>query len=284
MSPRPHALITGASSGIGQHLAQTLAQQGYSLYLNGRHQGRLEQVREHCLQAAATSGDQAPQVNCFVGDLTQEGVPLALAQKAEEVTPVTHLVHAAGIGFFGSPEQHSTDVLRRLFDINFFAGTELTHAILPHFRKRQKGHLLYVLSVAAKRPFFNVCGYTASKYALRGYAEALRQDLRKTSIDITCAMPIATRTPFWEHAGYENWEATHRNTAVQEAQEVGEALAQCLSKAPREWFPDVRSRVLDLGQRIAPTLIEWLNARGTPKVQPIFKGNSGATRPSRQTT
>jgi len=263
-------LVTGASSGIGRAAALELAGRGHRVFLTGRDEARL-----HAAVAACESRNPGSVAGAEPVDLAVQGAGDRLVAAALDAAgELRGLLHAAGIGFFGPPEEHDDGVLARLMEANFFSATRVTRALLPHLRARGGGQLVFVLSVAAKRPFANVAGYCASKFALRGYAEALRQDLRGTGVLVTCALPVATRTPFWERAGYRNWEATHANTTVHDVETVGRGLADCVEAAPREWFPDLRSRVLDLGQRLTPGTIEWLNARAAPDMKPDFSGEA----------
>ena len=260
-------LVTGASSGIGRAIACELASRGRRIFLTGRDSIRLQEVAAEC---GRRSGSERTIPHAAFDLMEPTSSELLIRQAEAETGPLGLFVHAAGIGFFGPPEVHDEDVLKHLLEINFFAATRLTRALLPRFRERGRGHLVYILSVAAKRPFPGTSGYTASKFALRGYAEAIRQDLRGVGVAITCAHPVATRTAFWERAGYDNWEATHTRTRIYDADDIARRLVERLGDRPREWFPDFRSHLLDFGQRIAPRLLEWITARGAPTVRPRF--------------
>ena len=158
-SPRPLALVTGASRGVGAAVASALAPT-HDLLLGGRDAAAL----------ATVAGGLGARALPWPVDLTD---PAALAAATERVDEIDVLVHSAGVGMLGTVAELSADTWRRQFDVNVVAVAELTRLLLPALRAA-RGTVVCVNSGAglAARPGWG--SYAASKFALRAFADALR--------------------------------------------------------------------------------------------------------------
>ncbi len=177
-------LLTGASGGIGCALVTALARRGADLVVSSRDPSRLDDV------AAGAS---------FVpADLTDEEQVRHLAEEAGEVDV---LINNAGVGWYGNAAQMPCTDVRRLVEINMLAPLLLTRLLLPGMTGRRRGHIVFVGSVAGHLGVENEAVYSATKAALRTYAEALRAEVRRQGVGVSVVSPGAVATQFFEHRG-----------------------------------------------------------------------------------
>jgi len=164
----PTALITGAGSGIGSAIATALAPT-HSLLLAGRPSDRLDAVAERL------------DATTFPLDVTDTD---AIESSCEIVDALDVLVHNAGLSIPGHVDESNIDEWRATFDVNVLGVVELTLALLPALR-RARGQVVFVNSGAGRKVLSGMASYSASKFALRAFADSLREDepqLRVTSI------------------------------------------------------------------------------------------------------
>jgi len=183
------ALVTGASGGIGGAIAQALHRQGASVIVHGRRQDVLEDL-------ARELGDR---VDVAVADLAdREDVD----RLADRVAGVDILVANAGLPGSGELTDYSRADADRVLDVNLGSPVRLTHALLPSMLDRDRGHLVYISSIAGKTPSVGASLYAATKFGLRGFALALHEDLRNTGVGVTAVFPgFIAETGLWGDTG-----------------------------------------------------------------------------------
>jgi short-subunit dehydrogenase len=180
-------LLTGASGGIGQALARELAARGARLLLSGRDVSRLGSL---CGQLSAGGVD----VSALPADLsTVEGAE-RLAHAALSGDTPDLVVHCAGALSFGALDAVPIEDIVRLWQTNVIAPSLLTRALLPALRKRGAGRIVFVGSVFGSLGFPMYATYSATKFALHGFSEALRRELDGSGIGVTYIAPRYTRT------------------------------------------------------------------------------------------
>ena len=185
-------LITGASSGFGRALAQAVLERGESAVVLARRADALDAiVREYSSRAIAVGAD--------VTDATSR--ELAVRRAIERFGRIDVLANIAGRGSLGACEEFSPDQLREQMEVNFFAAAELTRAVLPMMRRQRAGHILNLTSIGGVASYPGFGPYCASKFALEGWSEALREEVRPLGIRVTIVEPGAFRTEF---AGTKN--------------------------------------------------------------------------------
>ena len=182
------AIITGAGSGIGRAIALAFARRGADLSLVDRTEGKLDRVVEECRGVGVkTLG--------IVADVTDEGEIRRIVEETESgLGGIDILVNNAGITIFKSIEDHTAgDVLKTLM-VNVYAPIRLTQTVLPRMIRRGRGRIVNIGSIfgSLSFPFFGI--YSASKWAVRGFSEALRRELHGTGVGVTYVAPRATRT------------------------------------------------------------------------------------------
>ena len=185
------AIVTGAASGIGEALAHGLAARGSHLVLLDRDADRLAEV------AMAIRARHPPvEVDTVVVDLAdQRATARAGRQLAASHPQTTLLINNAGVAMGGRFDQLTLEEFEWVIDINFRAVVTLTHLLLPVLRSHPGSHLANLSSIYGIVAPPGQTAYCASKFAVRGFTEALRSELAVDNVGVTCVLPggIATR-------------------------------------------------------------------------------------------
>lgn len=193
--PQPTALITGASGGIGEHIARQLAAKGTHLILVARGEGKLQAL------ATELSAQHGVQAHVLPADLTRADAAATLAREVgARGLRVDVLVNNAGFADYG--EFHTLDLGKQLdmIQVNITALTELTHRFLPGMVQRGRGRVLNIASTAAFMPGPLMAVYYATKAYVLSFSEALQEELRGTGVHVTAACPGPVSTGFQQAA------------------------------------------------------------------------------------
>ena len=191
MEPNQLAVVTGASTGIGYELARECAQAGFDLLIVADEpaiQAAAEDLRKHGTKVEAVEADLA----------TVEGVELVLADIGAR--PVAALLANAGRGLGHAFVDQDWDHIRKVINTNVTGTTYLLHAIVPGMKERGVGKVLITGSIAGFIPGTFQAVYNASKAYLDSFSFALRHELKDSGVTVTCLMPGATETDFFERA------------------------------------------------------------------------------------
>ena len=190
---RRTAVVTGAASGIGRALAWELAAHGATLAISDVDEAGLAKTAERARQMAAT-------VRCDRLDVTDRDAVLRYADTFEGV----HLViNNAGIAFTGDVLELAFSDIERVMDVDFWGVVNGTKAFLPHLIASGDGTLVNVSSVFGLLAAPSQGAYIAAKFAVRGFTEALRQEMLLAGhpVRVTCVLPGGVKTPIARHAG-----------------------------------------------------------------------------------
>lgn len=176
------ALVTGASSGIGEATAQRLAAAGYKVYGTSRR--------------GAPAGGQTFEMLPL--DVTSDASVEALVKEVvRREGRIDLLVNNAGFGVApGGAEESSIDQARAIFETNFFGLIRMTRAVLPHMRQQGSGRIINMSSVLGFLPMPYGALYAATKHAVEGYSESLDHEMRTRGIRVCVIEPAYTKTPF----------------------------------------------------------------------------------------
>jgi short-subunit dehydrogenase len=173
-------LLTGATGGLGRAIAEALAARGSSLVLSSRKAAELETL------ASSLPGDGHATI---VSELGSEGDGERLAEAARQDGPIDIFVANAGLPGTGRLEELSSEGIVRVLHVNLETPILLTHSLLPGMLERGRGHFVYVSSLAGKTPSPRSSMYNATKFGLRGFALAFRQDLRGSGVSASVVLP-----------------------------------------------------------------------------------------------
>jgi short-subunit dehydrogenase len=189
------ALVTGASSGIGEVFARELAARGANLVLVARSHDKLEAL------ALELQGRFTSSVEVLACDLSEPGAATGLAARlAARGLQIDVLVNSAGFGLFGPLHEADPAAIAREVQLNVAAVTELTCAVLPQMRARDRGAVVNVASTAAFQPVPYMAVYGATKAYVLSFTEALWAETRGTGVLVTAICPGATETAFFDTA------------------------------------------------------------------------------------
>lgn len=178
----PIALVTGASSGIGEATAQRLAKAGFKVYGTSRR--------------AAPSGRRSFEMLPL--DVTSdESVEAAVRELISLEGRIDLLVNNAGFGVApAGAEESSIEQAKAIFETNFFGLIRMTRAVVPHMRRQRSGRIINIGSVLGFLPMPYWALYSATKHAVEGYSESLDHELRTRGIRVAVIEPAYTRTKF----------------------------------------------------------------------------------------
>lgn len=191
------AVITGASSGIGEATAEALAAQGATIVAAARRDDRLDDL----VGRIGDDGGKALAVDC---DVTDEKQAHDLIRRAkEEFGRVDILVNNAGTMQPSKIEQGRSEQWRTMFEVNVFGLLYTTNAALEVMKEQGSGHLVNVSSLAGRRSRATVGVYSGTKYAVNAISEALRQELLEDNIRITIVEPGIVETEIQERISDE---------------------------------------------------------------------------------
>jgi dehydrogenase/reductase SDR family protein 7B len=175
--------ITGASSGIGEALAYVCAKEGAKLVLSARRENELKRVAENC---------KLDSKHIFILPLDLEHtktVEEKVHQVIEKFGQIDILINNSGMGHRTKAVNTSTEIDRKVMEVNFFGTINLTKAVAKQMQKQQFGKLVVVSSIMGKYGMPLYSTYAASKHALYGYFESLRQELFTDNIKVLIVSP-----------------------------------------------------------------------------------------------
>ncbi|WP_211611975.1 oxidoreductase [Paraburkholderia haematera] len=176
------ALVTGASSGIGEATANRLTKAGYKVYGTSRRGAQAGQQTFEMLPLDVTS---------------EASVEAAVKEVLRLDGRIDLLVNNAGFGVApAAAEESSLDQARAIFDTNFFGIIRMTRAVLPHMRQQGSGRIINIGSVLGFLPMPYMALYSATKHAVAGYSESLDHELRTMGIRVSVIEPAYIKTPF----------------------------------------------------------------------------------------
>jgi 3-dehydrosphinganine reductase len=222
---RPHALITGGSSGIGRAVAAKLAAEGYSLSLIARRDGPLKEAADE-IRKEFTHPDQA--VFTYQADVADAAAADAAVTAATGDLGVPDLViTSAGIAVPGYFEDIALRVHERSMAVNYFGTLHIVRATLPAMRARRSGRIVMISSGAALMGIFGYASYCPSKFALKGLAETLRAELKSDGVGISIVYPPDTETPMLVEENKTKPEETKLITGLVKAWNA-EDVAECI--------------------------------------------------------
>ena len=247
-----HALVTGASSGIGEALARALGAMGCDLTLVARRSGELDRV-------AAAAGDVRVEKIAFdLADLDRIG---ELVQRSTAALgEIDILVNNAGAQIVARTEEVSVEDGERLLRLNVFAAFRLTSAILPGMLARRSGTIVDIASLSALAPTPGMFHYSASKAALGAASESLRGEMKKRGVHVVTVYPGPVRTAMSDAA-----VARYESDPVG-ALPVGspEELARLVLRAVRRKEPRVIYPRSYAVAQMFPSLLRWVVATFSP--------------------
>lgn len=192
------AIITGASSGMGKSTAFNLHQKGYKVYGMARRIEKMSDLKEMGMEVVSL-------------DLTKdESIVAAVKTVLEREGRIDVLVNNAGYGSYGSVEEVPIEEAKRQFEVNIFGLARITQLVLPTMRKQKSGRIVNISSMGGKMYTPFGAWYHATKYALEGWSDCLRIEVKQFGIDVAIVEPGGIQTE-WGDIAMENLEKVSGN-------------------------------------------------------------------------
>ena len=232
-------LVTGGSRGIGREIALQLARDGARVTLMARDRGALEVTAGECLRAGG-------QVSICPGDVGREADCSATVRHAiGEFGTLDMLIANAGISMLSTFEDlGSLEPLERVMRVNYLGSVHVAQALLPQLRDaRGRAVRMFVASVAGLRGFPELAGYSASKFAVVGFAQALRDEVHESNVDVRVLCPPPGDTPMVRNL--PRLPPIYKLSKMFSAEQVVDAAMRGIEK--RSWIVlvDLNSRALE---------------------------------------
>lgn len=256
------ALITGASGGIGQALVARLAQGGARLLLVGRQLAALEDLVQRF----------PDQIELVCADITEASGREAVLAAARRFGGLNSLINAAGVNRFSLLEAHDEADIAALIGLNVTATVQLSHRLLPLLRQQERALLVTLGSTFGSIGYPGFSAYCASKFALRGFAEALRRELADTGIKVLYIAPRATRTPMNSAQVVAMNEAL--NVAMDDPLAVAEQIVQALVGERQELYLGWPEKLFVRLNSLLPRVVDQALRKQLPIIQRFARNQS----------
>jgi hypothetical protein len=250
------ALVTGASSGIGERLARRVAQRGARLVLVARRADRLEKLADEI----CSRGGEAIALSCDVADRT--AVFDCARQVLERVGPIDLLVNNAGYGHHRRFVEWDVEDMERMMRVNYLGAMYWTKALLPPMLDRQRGWIVFLASVAGKIGVPDESAYAASKFAMVGLAESLSFEVEDEGVHVLTVCPGSIRTDFFDQEALERMPAVAKR-AMAEPEPLVDAIVDALARGKHEiTFPRPIAAAYAV-RAVLPRIMRWGVKRNT---------------------
>jgi len=221
------AVVTGANKGIGHECVQQLLEKGAIVF-------------GICRCGCSHSH---PYYTCLIADVRNlEGLSAAFQQVLDQHGKIDVLINNAGLGYFGHCDELPIEQWHEMFDTNVTGLFYATRLALPSMKQQGAGHIVNISSIAGLEGYQQVSAYCATKFAVRGFSDALYKEVRDFGVKVTCVYPGSVKTDFFRHS--ENITA-HDNMLMPE--DVANQIVYCLESPPN--FHNVNLEIRPLKPR-----------------------------------
>jgi short-subunit dehydrogenase len=244
-------LLTGASSGIGRAAALRFAARGDRLLALARTSEALEQLAAECdgiLPIVADVADAASMQSATRRILIEHGLPDAI-------------VANAGIGLDALFHETTDEALHRLLEVNVVGVFRSVRPFVEPMLERGSGRIVIVSSIVGKRGVPHYAGYSASKFALHGAADALRAELWGSGVTVGLLCPSSTETSFRANGLRAGPQQNQKRPLRRSADYVARAVVAMADSRRREVVLGLESKLMCLIDAVAPGAIDWVMAR-----------------------
>jgi 3-dehydrosphinganine reductase len=255
-------LLTGGSSGIGLELSRALLREGARVCIAARDEGRLTSAVRQLSSEAAAGADA---VHGMVMDVTsQEAIAVGVKAAVEKLGGLDVLINNAGYALPGYIDELDDQAYVEMMAVNYFGPMRLSRACLPHFVAQRRGRIINVTSMLGFMGTFGYSAYCASKYALSGFSEALRQDVLPFGVHVHLCYPPTTLTAGLERENRdkppEAWAIEGKSRAFRPEQ-VARAILSGVRAGKFQIIVGLDSWFIWFAQRLAPWLVRFVTDR-----------------------
>ena len=246
--------IVGASSGIGRETALQFAQKGASVVVSARNELGLNSL----VAEIQATGGEAKAISGDVADF--ERVKAIADYTVEQYGRIDTWVHCAATGILAPFEEITPEEFKRVIDVTLMGQVYGAMAALPYLKQTGRGAMIHVSSMEGRRALPLQSPYSTAKHGLEGFLESLRVELQheKIPISVTSIKPAVINTPFYNHVLTKLGVKPTGLPPYYSPKLVAEAILHTAEHPTRDFIVGDVGRILDLGQRLSPELMDAL--------------------------
>jgi len=259
------AYITGGSSGIGLACAEMLTARGANVLIMARRQGQLEIAIKQIESKRVSEKQRFSAVQVDVSDKDQ--IANSLSRAVKEFGTPDILINSAGISFPQKFEDIPFEKYDEIMRVNLYGTWNTISNLLPYL-KQSHGYIINVSSVAGYIGVFGMTAYSAAKFAVIGFSEALRSELKRFDVTVSVLCPPDVDTPMLEKAGKikpEETKAISATAKIMTAEEVAKVVLDAMGKGAFMILPGSGTRFTYNMKRLFPGLVEFITDRKIAK-------------------
>ena len=194
-----YAIVSGATHGIGKAIAEKLLSEGFAIAICSRNKKELERLQAEWNERYPEASIIAQEADMSRKEDAQSFGDIVLSNFPQ----IDMLVNNVGTYFPGKLSEEADGALEQLMGINLYSAYHLTRRVLPTMKKAKSGHIFNMCSIASLKAYPNGGAYGVSKYAMLGFSENLREELKTENIKVTAICPGATESRSWEGTDIE---------------------------------------------------------------------------------
>jgi short-subunit dehydrogenase len=268
-------LVTGASQGIGRAIAVEAAKRGCKVLASARSADLLDELAKEVRSAGGT-------LETIASDITKPADRQAMLDAAKKhFGGLDVLVNNAGIGATGHFMDSEPQVLRDIFETNYFAVCELTRLFIPVLKQGTTPEIVNISSVVARRAYPARSLYSSSKFALAGWSEAIRAELAKDGIDVLVVNPGLTQTNFSKNMLESKAKVSLDHKRGMTSEEVAAATLDAMRKGKSEITLTLQGKMLVFVTRFFPWIFDIFAKKKVRELfaEEIAARKAAATRP-----
>ncbi|MBH8575079.1 SDR family oxidoreductase [Nostocaceae cyanobacterium CENA369] len=246
--------VVGAASGIGRATAIKFAKGGAKVVVSARSQSGLESLVKEI-------HDFGGEATFVVADVSEFEQVKAIADKTVEVYGrLDTWVHLPAVGVFATFDRTKPEEFKRIIDVNLMGQVYGAMVALPHLKREGRGALIHISSMEGRRSLPYQSAYSSSKHGVEGFIEAMRLELlhEKWPISVTSIKPAVINTPFWNNGLTRLGVKPSGIPPYYDPRLVADAIVYAAEHPTRDYLVGDVAKVLDLLQRISPSLVDSL--------------------------
>jgi 3-dehydrosphinganine reductase len=237
-----NVLITGGSSGIGLALAKKLASLGANVWIVARHTDQLLLAKSEVERFTISSSQVIEPITLDITDCDK--VNSVLEEHTTKYGVPDYLINSAGVAHPGHFQELDIKIFRWMMETNYFGLVNVTKAIIPGMIQRKSGHIINISSIAGFSGVFGYTAYGASKYAVTGFSDTLRVEMKPHGIKISVVFPPDTNTPQHEYEKQYQPEITkvvNKSANVLNPEDVADAIINGIKRGKYYITPGIET-------------------------------------------
>ena len=251
------SIVTGGSSGLGKAIAELLTRRGANVFLIARREAQLKAA---CVELKQQAANPSQKLGYFSADVSElEAVKEAVKAAERECGPIAVLVNSAGISSGGYVEKIPISGIEAEIKINYLGTVYTVKQVVEGMIRRRNGWILNISSLAGLKGIFGYTGYSGSKFAVVGFSEALRSELRPYGIKVSVLCPPDVETPMLRA---DNKVKPLENLRISEGAKLmqpGDVARVALKELEKGTFiiiPNFSSKMFGFANRFVPSLVD----------------------------